>query len=348
MTNTYFLGANSAGGFFSLYEQFAARPGDRLHVIKGGPGTGKSGFMRRIGEAAEKRGYDVEYVLCSGDPDSLDGVYIPSLKQGWADGTAPHILDPGLFGVGGDYVNLGSFCRLPLLEADGAEIRRLNRAYKELYARAYDYLSAAARLRRAAVPSFAGAGPISRAADRVCGVLRRHTTVRPGKGSLQKRFLSALSCRGHLRLTEEIQKLCKLNYCLDDGLLLAGPALSAAAEEAQRRGLDGILCPSPLTPEAPEALLLPQEGLAFVAGSWDLPDARHIRLDALFPAQLLREYRPDLRAGRRLAEAALNEGLQKLGQAKALHDELEAVYRPYMDFAALTAFTDAEIARIFS
>ena len=33
---------------------------------------------------------------------------------------------------------------------------------------------------------------------------------------------------------------------------------------------------------------------------------------------------------------------------KALHDELEAVYRPYMDFAALTDFTEAEIARIFA
>ena len=39
--------------------------------------------------------------------------------------------------------------------------------------------------------------------------------------------------------------------------------------------------------------------------------------------------------------------LEKLRQAKALHDELEAVYRPYMDFGALTAFTGAEIRRLF-
>ena len=49
MGDLYYLGANSGGGFRSLYRYFAAGPGDRLHVIKGGPGTGKSSFMRRIG-----------------------------------------------------------------------------------------------------------------------------------------------------------------------------------------------------------------------------------------------------------------------------------------------------------
>ena len=79
MTSTYFLGANSAQGFYSLYGGFPPRSGF-LHIIKGGPGTGKSGFMRAIGSEAERRGMDVEYVLCSGDPDSLDGVYIPALN----------------------------------------------------------------------------------------------------------------------------------------------------------------------------------------------------------------------------------------------------------------------------
>ncbi len=46
MEISYFLGANSKDGFASLYSGFAAGEGDRLHIIKGGPGTGKSGLMR--------------------------------------------------------------------------------------------------------------------------------------------------------------------------------------------------------------------------------------------------------------------------------------------------------------
>ena len=170
MEISYFLGANSRDGFASLYSGFAAGEGDRLHIIKGGPGTGKSGFMRKIGAAAERRGLDVEYVLCSGDPDSLDGVYIPALKQGWVDGTAPHAAEPRCFGADGDYVNLGGFCRLPLSSSDAGEIRRLNRAYKALYDRAYAWLKATAAVMQGYLPQIDDSAILEAAENRVCGI----------------------------------------------------------------------------------------------------------------------------------------------------------------------------------
>ena len=95
----YFLGSNSSRGFYSLYGDFCSyKDGCFLHVIKGGPGCGKSSFMRRIASAAEEKGLFVEYVLCSGDPDSIDGIYIPALSTGYVDGTAPHIVAASLVG----------------------------------------------------------------------------------------------------------------------------------------------------------------------------------------------------------------------------------------------------------
>ena len=96
MDRVFFLAANSGGGFYSLYDSFLPE-GAYLHIIKGGPGTGKSSFMRRIKAAAEERGLDTETVLCSGDPDSLDALYIPALAQAWVDGTAPHVREPSVF-----------------------------------------------------------------------------------------------------------------------------------------------------------------------------------------------------------------------------------------------------------
>ena len=84
----YFLGGNTVRGFVSFYSGFCREPEDFLWVIKGGPGCGKSSFMKTIGRAAEEKGLDVEYVLCSGDPESVDGVYFPALHTGYADGTA--------------------------------------------------------------------------------------------------------------------------------------------------------------------------------------------------------------------------------------------------------------------
>lgn len=343
MTASYFLGANSRRGFCSLYGDFASAPGDVLHVIKGGPGTGKSGLMRRIAEAAEARGYGTELVLCSGDPDSLDGVYIPALHQAWMDGTAPHIADPAHFGADGDYVDLGRFCRLPLPESDRERVFRLNAAYKLKYAAAYRFLAAAGALHASAGPAPWDDAAEERLRRRLRGILQR--SARRGEcGGETRRFLSAISCRGLLRLP--LPQAYARVYRFDTDRGLAPRALRIAAEEAAGRGLARILCLSPLDPEEPEALLLPGAGLAFLSGDLRAENPRGIRLDALLPPPE-REQRTLRRRIRRMESETLESAVGSLREAKALHDELESVYRPRMDFAALTEFTGQLIEKTF-
>lgn len=91
MNLSYFLGANSYRGFCSMYDDFVFSPMiDRLYIIKGGAGCGKSSFMKTIADAANEAGRDVERIVCSGDTDSLDGIFIPGLRIAYVDGTAPH------------------------------------------------------------------------------------------------------------------------------------------------------------------------------------------------------------------------------------------------------------------
>ena len=101
MPNTqYFLGGNTPSGFYSLYHQLSDPARMRaLYIIKGGPGSGKSTLMRKVGAWAEEAGLDTEYILCSGDPDSLDALILPGKAVAIVDGTAPQ-------GV----VTLGHFC----------------------------------------------------------------------------------------------------------------------------------------------------------------------------------------------------------------------------------------------
>lgn len=146
MQTRCFLGGNTAGGFTSLYDGFCSGPEDFLYVIKGGPGCGKSSFMKKIGTAAEELGLDVQYILCSGDPASLDGVYIPALHLGYVDGTAPHVLDVQFPGAGGMYLDLGQFYDAAALRPRRAEIEDLNRRYKTSYQEAYAALAEAKRL----------------------------------------------------------------------------------------------------------------------------------------------------------------------------------------------------------
>ncbi len=87
----FFVGANSGNGFQNLFSELTDLEDTYdLMILKGGPGVGKNTFMREIGRAMEEAGTPVEYLWCSGDPDSLDGVVLPALRCAVADGTSPH------------------------------------------------------------------------------------------------------------------------------------------------------------------------------------------------------------------------------------------------------------------
>ena len=317
MDQTFFLAANSGQGFFSLYDGFPGG-GVFLHVVKGGPGTGKSGFLRRIRKAAQERGLDTETILCSGDPDSLDGLCVPALRQAWVDGTAPHVTEPSIFGVTGDYVNLGRFCRFPLAPEAQTRARELNAAYKAHYQAAYQMLAAAAQLAEGEER------PDPMLAHEAEAQLREVLSVFPEQesaGCVRRRFLSAVSCRGVLHLEKTVNLLCKRIYYLRGSETMA----QAAALTAERCG-ELIVCPDPLRPAQTEAVLAPELGIAFLTA----------------PAG-----QPVPTGERALSRAALARAVDLLREAKALHDALEAVYRPYMDFEALTAYTQSYIEELF-
>ncbi len=348
MNVNYFLGANSCAGFYSLYGGFCRGEGDFLHLIKAGPGCGKSGFMRRIASAAAGRGYDTECVLCSGDPDSLDAVYIPELKLGFMDATAPHACEAELFAHDSDYVNLGRFCK----RISDPRVRHLSDSCRELYRTAYAYLAAAGSVERADIPGLIGAETLEKVRKRAQSAAQRELgSIKRGSAAPreERRFISCIGCRGELVLTEDVQKLCKQIYLLDDRLGLAGEYLEQLRREALARGAEIVLCPSPLRPERPEALLLPEQGLGFISSSVTEPSGvkRHVRLDALAQPPVLRAFREALRQRDRLRRGLVDEALRWLRLAKERHDELESVYKPYVDFAALDAFTDETISEIF-
>lgn len=347
---SWFLGANSGSGFSSLYGGFCRSDGDFLRVIKGGPGCGKSSFMRRIGEAAERSGIEVEYILCSGDPASLDGIYLPSLGIGYADGTAPHIMDPECFGASGDYLNLGRFCNTRLLRERALELELLTLSYRKRYAEAYSLLNAAAGASPAITGAFTGesdrAAAAKRASAMAAGALPRAKKSTP-RGRVTKRFLGGATCRGRIFLKETLPHICERLYLLENGLGLGSVFIAAMQEEAVSRGLDVTLCPYWLDTSKNEALAIPELGLGFIADNNDgaeLPDTRRcLRLDSIpgpaFGKEAGKKFKTEAKLARELTELAIDS----LAGAKRLHDDLEAVYLPYVDFSGLDEAAEAEL-----
>lgn len=92
-TKHMFPGGNTSLGFYSYYKYILPQEeASKIFIIKGGPGVGKSTFMKKVAKEMEKMGYDLEYMHCSSDPNSLDGLVIPAIKVALMDGTSPHVV----------------------------------------------------------------------------------------------------------------------------------------------------------------------------------------------------------------------------------------------------------------
>ena len=79
----YFPGNNTPLGFYSYYKYILGqREAHKIICIKGGPGTGKSTFMKKIGAAMAEKGEDIDYLHCSADENSLDGIVLKKRKNG--------------------------------------------------------------------------------------------------------------------------------------------------------------------------------------------------------------------------------------------------------------------------
>lgn len=335
----YFLGANAPSGFYSLYpELLAPERAQRIYILKGGPGCGKSTLMRRVGTRMEEEGLTPEYILCSGDPDSLDALVLPTLGAAIVDGTAPHVVEPKYPGVVEQYVNLGDCYDPAGLAPLRADIMSCMSGYKGCYQRAYRCLNAAAEISddmRACLLTDALSEKLAKRARGILArELRRVKHATPGQ--TKQRFLGAVTHKGPLCLYETALAQCERIYELADNYGLAHTLLIHLLTGSLAAGLDVVVCPTPMAPERMAHLLIPQLSLAFLSSTAALPfpgtPYRRIRLDAMADQNLLRSCRPRFRFTKKVSAALVEEAVNSLAQAKSMHDDLEALYNPHVDF----------------
>lgn len=134
----YYLGSNTHKGFYGLYEE-AIAPLDRVFLLKGGPGTGKSSLMKKVMKEGLNRGYSVECWHCSGDPNSLDGVLLKDLDLAVIDATAPHAVEPKIPVAKEIIINLLDCVRKDKIK-ERTHLEKLVNDKKECFVRAYEHL----------------------------------------------------------------------------------------------------------------------------------------------------------------------------------------------------------------
>jgi len=343
---TFFLGANSGGGFASLYDQLLDHGFSDLAIIKGGPGCGKSSLMRAVAAAAEAQGREVHYIRCSGDPDSLDGVILPDVNKAYVDGTAPHVLEPRYTAVHERYLDLSPFYDLALVKAERGAIVRACDAYRDAYASAYRVLRAVEAVESERRGMMHAAMDFDHLRRRAEGIAARELAGKKcGGGSEASVFFCGFTCKGEITYIADAVRDYPRVYELSDSAQLAAPMLELLKERALAVGERVLVGRDALHPAAPLHLLIPARGLAFVTGEHSAESYRRVRLDAMAEGELSRGEKARLRLLRRLRRSLAEEAVEQLKTAKAAHDELERLYHPYVDFDAVSALAAREAER---
>lgn len=353
-----FPGGNTSQGFYSFYDYIIdQQEANRVFVIKGGPGVGKSTFMRGIAEALLEKGYDVEYHCCSSDNGSLDGVVITDLKVALLDGTTPHIVDPKYPGVVDEIIHLGDHWNVDGLKSNRQKILTSTKELGRLFQRAYAYLAAAKIFLNEVRFYYAGTGAFNTGRfDRMVLDLVHEIfegTVRQSDNPKVRRlFATAITPDGPVSHLNSIMDGIGKRYIIegDDGTG-KNVLVERLMEVAMMRGFDVEVYHCSLEPESIDHLVIPGLDIAIV-NSVEPHDFRSRQGDVVIDTMecvnpiISEKYLAERNTARIMYRRCMEQAIFFIKQAKVEHDRMEAYYAPFMDFKAIDARREKTLARI--
>lgn len=349
-----FPGGNTSKGFFSYYDYVLPQEkAERIFILKGGPGVGKSTFMKKIAEGLCKEGCNIEYMHCSSDPSSLDGIVFTEKGIAIIDGTAPHIIDPKNPGAVDEIINLGQFWNNEGLVRNREKILKTNKEIGGLFQRAYRYIQAGYSLYRDNEVIYNMAMDHGRANVAISEITERifdGIGVSRVEGKQRHLFASAITPEGlvnHLSSLITTKEVIIVEGKPGTGTERLLERVRAAASE---RGIytESFYCA--LNPFKLEHLIIPELDVSITTSNEvhhaDAEPTMRINFNNFLDNSILEKYKDETEFNQNNFEMLLNRAIATLKQAKEKHDELESFYVPNMNFDEIREYENALLKRL--
>lgn len=350
--NDFFASANTRYGFYSLFDEvFDRKKFEKVYIIKGGSGTGKSSLMKKVREKCDSEGMKTQGVLCSSDPISLDGLTVGGNIAAFIDGTSPHTTDPVYPGAVDNIINLGEFWNEELIRKNRNVLITLDEKKKQSISRAYKYLKAAGDIADDTLNIISqnfDFGKMKKAILRFFdnefgknGVFTQKkcfTTCFNRNGYGRSLFFENMSCR---RCIVENDR-GSYSYFFEEML-----------SEARKRDIPVIVSYDCFDPGKADGLYFPDESLCVtrcsdrdkyrcVAGE----PYRIFNMERFISCDTLRRNKEKLRFGNKCSDELMHASSESFDEAFSIHSETESIYISAMDFFEKERFT-AELVKEF-
>lgn len=321
----YFAAANTYKGFISYFKDvFDSKKYDRIYVLKGGPGTGKSTLMKRISSNVSARGGEVTEILCSSDPNSLDGIVASSQDKKIAilDGTAPHERDAVIPGAIDEIIDLGSFWDKRWLVTSRKEILSISEEKRNAYFTAYSYLSLSGKIDEFIYSLYTENFVISKAKNKAESILP--SNLADSQGIAKDRLVSSFSKQGYYKI-DTFSSICNANVKVGGEEYSGHLFMSVLVDLLRYKNVDFIRLPFALSPDRTEGVYLPTSGLLIKCDAGNDLNADEF----IIQNQLIDER---LRCAKFEKDTLLKESKRWFAIASDLHFRLEDIYSKSMQF----------------
>jgi energy-coupling factor transporter ATP-binding protein EcfA2 len=338
----FYASGNTAHGFASLFDS-SIQGLERLFIVRGRPGTGKSTLIRTIGEHMEKNGYDVWLIHNPSDNGSLDGVIVPELKAGIVNGESTGVLQPQQAGIDLKYVNLDVACSTDKLIEHMPAIDRLNHEIERAYERSYAGFAEALRIHDeweaiyiAHMDYQAANRSTNEYISRLYGDSDRK---RDNQSRIDHRFLGAATPKGAVDFVPNLTEGLKRYFVKGRAGSGKSTMLKKLAAAGIERGFDVEMYHCGFDPNSLDMVIVRELGFAVFDSTApheyfpERPDDEIIDMYASCIKPGTDEAHAEAIGGiKERYSAKMKQSIQHLTRVKSLHDELKDLYVQSIDF----------------
>jgi len=354
----FFAAANTHNGFKSLFSGiFNEKNCDKIYILKGGPGVGKSTFMKKAAMECEKQGFETEYFHCSSDPDSLDGILVKEKRIAIVDGTSPHCVEPSLAGAFEEIIDLGKAWDTDGLFDNRQQLKSISADKKKHYENAYSNLEVCKKLTDICKNKYKYSilwDKLNKSAVRLAQsvLCKKHCEA----VSETKLAVNAISCKGTVKICsfEDNAQYCIFVKEPFFASRLASEFMEAVRKYANEKGTEMLVSLCPLDTSIVDGLYFPKEKVSIslydekLVAKCDksMKKCKIVNTARFIDTKQISAWKKERKFLQKIYDNLFDKALKELSLAGANHFELEKIYSRFTDYSKVESITNEFIKTV--